>query len=172
MESRVQSADSVNAVLSPGTRSAIRGVGVVEASLYGNDGVLKGRQITHNTVTQLGLASIINQCASAPTQVKPGWMELGTASASASLKLGTALAGRRALDSITNTASANAVLSAVCTFSSADASGSIAEAGIFSVVTDDTVAATTPMYAYTNFSPEIAKEAGDSLVITWAITLS
>jgi hypothetical protein len=172
MESRVQSADSVNAILSPGTRSAIRGVGVVEASLYGNDGVLKNRQITHNTVTTLGLASIINQCAGTPTQVKLGWMELGTSAASGVGKLGAAIVGRHALDSLTNTASANAVLSAVCTFSSADASGSILEAGLFSASGNDVIAATTPMYAYTNFSPAIDKQANDSLVITWAITLS
>ena len=85
----------------------------------------------------------------------------------------SAVVGRHALDSLTNTASANAVLLAVCTFASGDSTCSaIYEAGLFSASGEGVVAATTPMYAYTNFATPINKAAEDSLVITWAITLS
>ena len=175
MESRVKSNDNVSAILSPGTREHIRGKGVVEAVLYGSDGAVKGRQVSHNTVTTLGLNSLINQCASSTqvTQARIGWMAVGSASAGGTTNLVSAVVGRHALDSLTNTASANAVLLAVCTFASGDSTCSaIYEAGLFSASGEGVVAATTPMYAYTNFATPINKAAEDSLVITWAITLS
>jgi hypothetical protein len=143
----------------------------VELTLVGPDGQVKDTRRVHNTMATLGKSSIINQCAASPTQVKPGWMELGTGTGGTT-KLNAYISGSRtALDSCTNTAATNAVLTMVCTFGAGVGTGAVTEAGVFSVVTQDTVAATTPMYCYSSFTV-INKAAGDSLVITWTITLS
>ena len=143
----------------------------VELTLLDSSGRVKDRRHIHNTMATLGKNSIMNLVATTPTQVKPGWMELGTGTGGTT-KLALYIASSRtALDSSTNTAATNAVLTMVCTFGAGVGTGAVTEAGVFSVVTQDTVAATTPMYCYSSFSV-INKAAGDSLVITWTITLS
>jgi Mg2+/citrate symporter len=69
---------------------------------------------------------------------------------------------RTALDSKTRS---DAVVTMVCTFGAGVGTGALTEAGIFDVVTQDTV----NMWCYATFDV-INKAAGDSLVITWTLT--
>jgi hypothetical protein len=89
-------------------------------------------------------------------------MEVGTGTGGTT-KLNTYVAGSRtALDSKTRS---DAVVTMICTFGAGVGTGALTEAGIFDVVTQDTV----NMWCYATFAA-INKAAGDSLVITWTLT--
>lgn len=136
--------------------------------LLSADGQEKARRELHNTMPSAAKEAIIDQLLASPTYVKPGWMEVGTGSGGTT-KLNAYIAGSRtALDSKTRS---GAVVTMVCTFGAGVGTGAITEAGVFSVVTEDTVDSTHPMYAYSSFSV-INKAAGDSLIITWTLTES
>lgn len=128
---------------------------------YGN--LKEEREIT-NTVTTAGKEGIADQLLASPSVPKPGWMEVGTGTPAATL-LGSYISGSRtALSSKTRS---GAVVTMVCTFGAGVGTGAITEAGIFGVVTQNTV----PMYCSASFSV-INKAAGDSLEITWTLTAS
>ena len=76
--------------------------------------------------------------------------------------LGTALGARVALSSSTQTSN---VVTYVATFGAGVSTGAITEAGIFNALTSST------MLCRTNF-PVVNKEAGDSIAITWVVTIS
>jgi hypothetical protein len=136
----------------------------VHIALYGPDGKLKTERRVRNTVTTAGKNGAADQILASPSLSKPGWMELGTGSPTSTL-LGAYISGSRtALDSKTRN---NAVVTMVCTFPAGTGTGAVTEAGIFDVVTQNTV----NMWLSSSFSV-INKAAGDSLVITWSLTLS
>ncbi len=120
---------------------------------------------TDNTVATYAKESIIDKILASPTlTTKPGWMELGTSTPAATL-LGAYISGSRtALDSKTRS---GAVVTMVCTFPAGTGTGTITEAGIFDVVTQNTV----NMWVSAGFGA-VTKAAGDSLVVTWTLTLS
>jgi hypothetical protein len=136
----------------------------LEMALYGPDGRLKDLRSVHNTVTTAGKYGAADQILASPTLAKPGWMELGTGSPAATL-LGAYISGSRtALDSKTRN---NAVVTMVCTFAAGVGTGAVTEAGLFDVVTQNTV----NMWCSASFSV-VNKAAGDSLVATWTLTYS
>jgi hypothetical protein len=168
MDSRLSINDGTQMGFGKGIRGECAVNANVEALLISPTGEVKDRRTVHNTMTTLGLNSLINLAAATPTQVKPGWMEVGSGTGGTT-KLNAVITGgsgnRTALDSSTNTAATNAVLTMICTFAPGYGTGAITECGIFSVVTADTVAATTQWGT-------ITKAALDTLVVTWTITLS
>lgn len=174
MNSKLSGNDGTHMGFGKGIHGSCNSVANVEALLIGPTGEVKERRNVHNTMTTLGLNSLINLAAATPTQTKPGWMEVGS-STGGTTKLAAVITGgsgnRTALDSSTNTAAANAVLTMVCTFLPGYGTGAITECGVFSVATADTVGATTPMYAYTTWGT-LTKAAVDTLTVTWTITLS
>jgi len=92
-------------------------------------------------------------------------MGVGTGTTSpviANTALETALGARIALTSATQTTN---TVTYVGTFSAGVSTGAITEAGIFNALTSGT------MLCRTTF-PVVNKAAGDSIVITWVITLS
>jgi hypothetical protein len=93
---------------------------------------------------------------------KVSWMAVGTGTPAATL-LGTEL-DRNALTSKTRS---GAVLTMVGDWAAGDATGAITEAGLFDVVTANTV----NMWCSSSFSV-INKGASDTLKITWTITIS
>jgi hypothetical protein len=137
----------------------------MKLELFDSEGNLKAMRNVNNTVTSAAKYGIMDQILASPTLTnKPGWMELGTGSPAATL-LGAYISGSRtALDSKTRS---GAVVTMVCTFAAGVGTGAVTEAGVFDVVTQNTV----NMWMSASFSV-VNKAAGDSLVITWTLTLS
>lgn len=137
----------------------------MKLELFDASGNLKAIRNVKNTVTTAAKYGIMDQILASPTlTAKPGWMELGTGSPAATL-LGAYISGSRtALDSKTRS---GAVVTMVCTFGAGVGTGAVTEAGVFDVVTQNTV----NMWMSASFSV-VNKAAGDSLVITWTLTLS
>jgi hypothetical protein len=132
--------------------------------LFGPDGKLKEKREIHNTVTTAGREDSADQLILAPTKAKPGWMEVGTGTPTATL-LGAFIAGSRtALSSKTRLTN---VVTMICTFGPGVGNGNITEAGIFNVVTENTI----DMYVSANFGV-ITKPPADSLQITWTLTFN
>jgi len=136
----------------------------VELKLYGPDGKLKDIREVHNTVTTGGKYGVAAQVLAVPGLPTPGWMEVGRGTPTSTLLADYIAGSRTALDSKTRT---NAVVTMICTFPAATGTGPITEAGVFDVVTENTV----NMWMSAGFLI-INKGALDSLVITWTLTVA
>lgn len=130
--------------------------------LYGPSGEIKEVRTLHNTVTTAGKNGAADQLLAAPTLVKPGWMAIGTGSPAATL-LGAEI-DRNALTSKTRS---GAVVTMVGDWAAGDGTGAITEAGIFDVVTANTV----NMWTSASFAV-INKLAADTLSISWTLTFA
>lgn len=119
-------------------------------------------QSTHNTVTTAGKNGAADQILDSPSLNKPTHMAQGTGSPAATL-LGAENA-RVAFDSKTRS---GAVVTMVATFPAGTGTGTITEAGIFDIVTANTV---NMWCSATGFSH--TKGAGDALVFTWTLTFA
>lgn len=135
--------------------------GHLTLTLRGPDGSVKETR-TANAVKNAGLYGIMDQILAAPTLPKVGWMAIGTGSPAATL-LGAEL-DRNALTSKTRS---NAVVTMVGDWAAGDGTGAITEAGLFDVVTANTV----NMWCSASFAV-VNKAAGDTLQITWTLTAS
>lgn len=134
----------------------------VHIVLYGPDGGIKDERFIRNTVTTAGKNGAADQILAAPSLGKPTHMAIGTGSPAATL-LGTEI-DRNALTSKTR---AGAVVTMVGDWAAGDGTGAITEAGLFDVVTANTV----NMWCSQSFSV-INKAAGDTLSITWTLTFA
>lgn len=142
----------------------VRGHVLVE--VFGPDGELKDSRETDNLVVTAGKNHIADQLSSSPGQAAMGWMAIGTGSTAAAA--GDTLLGaeidRNALTSRTDAAN---VVTYVGDWAAGDGTNAaIAEAGIFNVVTANTIT----MLARATFTA-INKGAGDTLKITWTLTI-
>jgi len=138
------------------------------AELFDKNGVLKDKREVHNTVTVLGHKMAADQILESVAVDAPNWMEVGTGTGQDAndSTLATYISGSRTvLDS--KTRGANAVITMVCTFPAGTGTGTITEAGVFNVVTQNT----TDLILVSSFGA-ITKAAGDSLVVTWTLTFS
>jgi hypothetical protein len=133
--------------------------GEITLTLRGPDGKLK-QVVKANTVTSAGKAGAADQILASPTLAKPGWMAVGTGSPAATL-LGTEI-DRNALTSKTRSTN---VVTFVGDWAAGDATGAITEAGVFDVVTANTV----NMWLSASFAV-INKGASDTLNISWTLT--
>jgi len=160
--------DEISFQAGKGFRDGVGMRGFMVAELFDEHGFPKERREVHNTVTTLAHKMVADQLLAAPAVATPGWMELGTGTGqgAASTTLATYIASSRtALDS--KTRGANAIVTMVCTFAAGVGTGAVTEAGIFNVVTENT----TDLITYADFAA-INKAAGDSLAVTWTLTLS
>lgn len=130
--------------------------------LYGPDGVEKDRREIHNAVTTAGKNGAADQILAAPTLAKPGWMAIGTGSPAATL-LGTEI-DRNAL---TSKLRAGAVVTMVGDWAAGDGTGALTEAGVFDIVTANTV----NMWMSVSFAV-VNKLAADTLSISWTLTFA
>ena len=133
--------------------------------LFDEKGRVKAQRRVFNTVTNAAKYGIMDQILASPTlTAKPGWMELGTGTPGSTL-LGAYVSGSRTvLDSKTR---ANNVVMMVCTFPAGTGTGALTEAGVFDVVTQNTVNMwMSASYAVVN------KLSTDSLVMSWTLTQS
>ena len=137
--------------------------GELSIVVTGQDGAIKQELVVPNLVVTVGKGYIASRMAGTAATVM-SHMAIGsgvTAPVIGNTTMETSLA-RVALTSFTATL---AVVTAVASFGAGVGTGSITEAGIFNDVTTGT------MLCHTTF-PLVTKEAGDSIAITWAITVS
>lgn len=143
------------------------GAGRLTLELFGPDGKLKQRVQVDNLVVNTGLYHIADQLSD-QGEAAMGWMAVGTdnsAAAAGDTTLGTEV-GRVALDSTTQGGGASAdEVTYVATFPAGTGTGALVEAGILNA------ASVGVLLVRTVFSV-VNKGAGDSLVITWVLTIS
>lgn len=138
--------------------------GDLNIKLYGADGALKDDIDHRNLVVTAGLTFIASRMAGVSKNVM-SHMGLGsgtTAAAAGQTDLVTLVGSRVALDSTTPSTTS---IQYVATFSAGVSTGAITEAGIFNASTAG------DMLCRTVF-PVVNKQAGDTIVITWTISLS
>lgn len=136
----------------------------VRFELFDPNGNLKLRQEVHNAVQAAGKNGIADQLLASPTLAKPTHMELGTGT-TGSTKLAAFVSGSRQV--FTTKTRTNAVVTMVANFAAGVGTGSITEAGIFDSATQDG----GNMWMYATFAA-IPKGAGDTLQITWTLTIN
>lgn len=136
-------------------------------SLYGPDGELKDQRDVPNLVVGAGLGHIASRMVGTSSAVM-SHLQLGTgstAAAAANTALETPLSPRNALTGTTAGGSYNEQLTYTATFIAGEATGSLREAGIFNASSGGTMLCRT-VY------PVVTKGAGDTLEVTWTISLS
>ena len=93
-------------------------------------------------------------------------MELGTgttAAASADTALGTAISGSRT--ALTSTTVSSNTITYVASFAAGTGTGAVTEAGIFNASSAGTLLCRTVF-------PVVNKQSGDSMTVTWTVTVS
>jgi len=148
--------------------TGIKMIGDVNIKVFGADGSLKEEKQVKNLVVSVGKTYIANRMQSNSIQSVMNTMAIGTSSATPAVgntTLGVE-AGRVALASFS--ASSNQV-TATATFPAGTGTGAITEAGIFNPASAG--GAGGNMLCRTTF-PVVNKAAGDSIAVTWVITVS
>jgi len=138
--------------------------GELRLTLTDEHGEVKQDIVVKNLVTTVGRGVIADRMKAAPAIAAMTHMAVGTnstAAAAGDTTLGTELA-RVAL---TSTGVAGAVITYIATFGPGSGTGALVEAGIFNA------GAAGSLLARTVFSV-INKAAGDSLTITWTVTIN
>ena len=130
--------------------------------LIDSKGNIKDVRRIHNAITDAARFGIMDQVLAAPSLNKPGWIELGTGSPAATL-LGAYIAGSRV--AMTTKTRLNNVVTFVGDWPAGTGTGAITEAGVFDVVTANTV----NMWCSASFAV-LNKGASDVLKITWTLT--
>ena len=131
------------------------------------NGNIKDERTVKNLVVNSGLGYITDRMTANTTSVM-SHMGVGsdnTAVDPTDTDLGTLVGSRKALDSDNRSGSNNESIVYIATFDPGEATGALTEAGIFNASTSGV------MLCRTVFSV-INKAAGDTLQITWTITLS
>jgi len=104
----------------------------------------------------------MDQILASPSLPKIGWMELGTGTGGTTT-LSAYISGSRT--AFTSKLRSGAVVTVVADFAAGVGTGSITEAGMFDVVTQNTA----NMWTYATFTA-IPKASTDTLKMTWTIT--
>lgn len=129
-----------------------------------------GSEETHdfkNLVVDTGLNYIVSRMEGADDNVM-SHMELGegtTAAASTDTALESAIAGSRIALTSTTVADGGNTITYVATFGAGTGTGAVTEAGLFNASTDGTMLCRTVF-------PVVNKQAGDSMTVTWVVTVS
>ena len=139
----------------------IKVTGRLVLTLRGPDGKVKTTRVA-NTVTTAGKNGIADQFLAAPTLSKPTHMAVGTGSPAATL-----LGAEVDRNALTSKLRAGAVVTMVGDWAAGDATAALTEAGIFDVVTPNTV----NMYCSASFAV-VNKLAADTLSISWTLTVA
>lgn len=140
----------------------IKAKGDVKIELTRADGSVESQEI-HNLVVDTGLAFIVSRMkdASATAMTHMAIGSGSTAAAAGNTGLGTEL-GRVALTSTTPSAN---TIQYVASFPAGTGTGSVQEAGILNAASGGTMLCRTVFGLVT-------KAAGDSMTITWTVTIS
>jgi len=142
---------------------SVRAIGNLEVKLLDSVGNLKDIRNVNNLVVAVGKDVIASRLVG-NTIALPSHMAVGssnTAAATSQTALGAEL-GRVALDSSTRTSN---TIAYVATFTTGTGTGSLTEAGILNASSSGN------MLCRTVFST-VTKAAGDTVVITWNVTIA
>jgi hypothetical protein len=142
---------------------SVRALGSLEVKLLDESGTLKDIRNVNNLVVAVGKDVIASRLVGNAIAV-PSYMAVGssaTAAAASQTALGGEL-GRVTLDSTTR--SSNTIAYAA-TFGAGIGTGALTEAGIFNAVSSGN------MLCRTTFST-VTKASGDTVVITWNLTIA
>jgi hypothetical protein len=138
--------------------------GHVRLELFGPDGALKTTQETNNLVVTAGKNHIADQLSASPGQAAMSHMAIGTGSTAAAAG-DTALGTEIDRNALTSRTDATNVVTYVGTWAAGDGTNAaLREAGIFNAASTGTMLARV---VYSN----IDKQAGDTLTITWTVTI-
>lgn len=119
----------------------------------------------HNLVVNTGLAYIVSRMKDTAANAM-SHMELGTgttAAAAGDTTLGTAISGSRV--SLSSTTPSSNTITYVASFPAGTGTGAVTEAGIFNASSSGTLLCRTVF-------PVVNKQSGDSMTVTWTITVS
>jgi hypothetical protein len=143
----------------------VRLSGRVHVSLYGPDGRLKDERNVDNLVVTAGKNHIADQLSASPGEGAMSHMAIGTSATAASAGQ-TALVAEIDRNALTSRTDSAGVVTYVGDWAAGDGTNAgIQEAGIFNASSSGT------MLARAVFT-SIDKQAGDTLSITWTVTLS
>jgi hypothetical protein len=142
----------------------LKAKGDVSIVLNREDGSTENIDIK-NLVVNTGLAYIVSRMKDTSATAM-SHMELGTgttAAAGADTALGTAISGSRV--SLTSTTPSSNTITYVASFPAGTGTGAVTEAGIFNASSAGTLLCRTVF-------PVVNKQSGDSMTVTWTITVS
>jgi len=132
----------------------------IRAILRDEFGNIKQTLSVYNTVTTAGKNGIADQLLASPSLTKPTHMAIGTSTGGT-----TTLTTEIDRNALTSKGRSSAVVTMVGDWAAGDGTGSITEAGVFDA------ASSGNMWLYSSFTA-IAKAAGDTLSISWTLTIS
>jgi len=139
--------------------------GELRLVLRGPGGEIKEDRTVKNVVTTVGKGVIADRMKGTPVIAAMTHMAVGTsgtAAAAGDTTLGAEVGSSRT--ALTSTGVTAAVITYICTFGAGVGTGSLQEAGLFNA------ASSGSMLCRTVFST-ITKGAGDSLTVTWTVTV-
>lgn len=143
----------------------LKATGQLQVVLTGPDGVVKEDHLLKNLVVDTGLNFIVSRMENAVASVM-SHMSVGTgttAAAAGDTTLETEIAGARV--ALTSTTVASNQITYVASFNAGVGTGAITEAGVLNAASGGTLLCRTVF-------PVVNKQAGDSMTITWAVTVS
>jgi hypothetical protein len=139
--------------------------GQLKVVLTGPDGKVKTEQLLKNLVVATGLNFIVSRMKDATADVM-SHMTVGTGTtpaAAGDTTLETEIAGART--ALTSTTVAANQVTYVSSFGAGVGTGAITEAGVLNAASGGTLLCRTVF-------PVVNKQAGDSMTITWTVTVS
>ena len=138
--------------------------GEVFLELFDWNGNIKQEELVHNLVVDAGENHIADRLSTTPTGAAMGWMAIGTGSTAAAFG-DTALGAEVDRNALTSATDSVNVVTYVGTWAAGDGTNAaLREAGIFNASSVGTMLARA---VYSN----IDKQAGDTLTITWTVTI-
>lgn len=147
------------------TLENLKASGQLHVVLTGADGQVKEDHLLKNLVVDTGLNFIVNRMKDATAPVM-SHMTLGTgttAAAAANTTLEAEIAGARV--ELTSTTVAANQITYIASFAAGVGTGAVTEAGTFNNITGGTMLCRTVF-------PVVNKQAGDSMTVTWTVTVS
>ena len=143
----------------------LKATGALRVVITDEQGVVKEDVQLKNLVVNTGLNYIVSRMKDT-TATAMSHMEVGTgttAAAAADTALGTAIAGSRT--ALTSTTVSSNTITYVASFAAGVGTGAVTEAGIFNASSAGTMLCRTVF-------PVVNKQAGDSMTVTWTVTVS
>lgn len=141
--------------------------GRLTITLTGPDGAVKDQRELKNLIVNAGLAYITSRMlgTSLAAMSHMGLGSGSTAAAAGDTNLGALIGSRKVLGSATQSGSNNESIVFTTVFEPGEATGAVTEAGIFNAATSGTMLCRTVF-------PVVNKQSGDTLQVTWTVTLS
>lgn len=143
----------------------LKASGALRIVVTSAEGQVKEDVQVKNLVVSTGLNYIVSRMKDA-TATAMSHMSLGTgttAAAAGDSTLGTEISGSRT--ALTSTTVSSNTITYVASFAAGTGTGAVTEAGIFNASSAGTMACRTVF-------PVVNKQAGDSMTVTWTVTVS